>query len=114
MKRNNGRRSPVSVPGQVSRRASPRRLSPSRHPSRPATIELTYGLTKGSLKSLLKVQDDETDWAQAHPQHAVSEWLGHDIAVSQRLYLRVPEELYAKVSGRQLPQSLPQTDLAGV
>jgi hypothetical protein len=41
----------------------------------------------------------ETDWAQTYPQHAVSEWIGHDITVSQRFYLRVPEELYAKVSG---------------
>jgi integrase len=41
----------------------------------------------------------ETDWAQRFPQYAVSEWLGHDIAVSASHYLAVPEELYQKVSG---------------
>jgi integrase len=56
----------------------------------------------------------ETSWAQQYPQGAVSEWLGHDITVSQQFYLKVPEELYAKVSGGQLPQNLPQSEEAGV
>jgi integrase len=37
----------------------------------------------------------ETELAQQYPQHVVSEWIGHDITVSQDHYLRVPEELYA-------------------
>lgn len=40
----------------------------------------------------------ETDWAQKYPQYAVSVWIGHDITVSARHYLQVPEELYQKVS----------------
>jgi len=39
----------------------------------------------------------ETDWAQRYPQYAVSTWIGHDITVSARHYLQVPEELYEKV-----------------
>lgn len=42
----------------------------------------------------------ETDRAQRFPQHAVSEWLGHDIKVSATHYLAVPEELYQKVAGQ--------------
>jgi integrase len=38
----------------------------------------------------------ETAWAQVYPQGVVSDWIGHDITVSARHYLRVPEELYAK------------------
>lgn len=40
----------------------------------------------------------ETDWAQEYPQYVVSAWIGHDIQVSARHYLQVPEELYAKVA----------------
>jgi hypothetical protein len=39
----------------------------------------------------------ETDWAQRFPQYAVSNWIGHDITVSARHYLQVPEDLYDKV-----------------
>ena len=40
----------------------------------------------------------ETDWAQEYPQYVVSRWMGHDIRVSDRHYLQVPEELYEKVA----------------
>lgn len=40
----------------------------------------------------------ETDWAQKYPQYAVSTWIGHNIQVSARHYLQVPEELYEKVA----------------
>src|SRR5262249_8326904 len=40
----------------------------------------------------------ETDWAQKYPQYAVSVWIGHDITVSAKHYLQVPEELYQKVA----------------
>ncbi len=43
----------------------------------------------------------ETDWADTYPQHVVSTWIGHDITVSAKHYLQVPEELYAKVAGIQ-------------
>ncbi len=46
----------------------------------------------------------ETDWAQKYPQYVVSAWLGHDIRVSSRHYLQVPEELYDKVAGISRPQ----------
>ena len=39
----------------------------------------------------------ETDWAQRFPQYAVSTWIGHDITVSARHYLQIPEDLYDKV-----------------
>jgi integrase len=42
----------------------------------------------------------ETDWAQKYPQYVVSYWIGHDITVSARHYLQVPEELYDKVSAQ--------------
>jgi integrase len=42
----------------------------------------------------------ETDWAQKYPQYVVSYWIGHDITVSARHYLQVPEELYEKVAGK--------------
>ncbi len=47
----------------------------------------------------------ETDWAQQYPQHAVSEWIGHDITVSASHYLKVPEELYR--APRAQAQSVP-------
>jgi integrase len=42
----------------------------------------------------------ETDWAQRFPQYAVSEWLGHDIAVSAEFYLAVTDDLYQKAAGK--------------
>ena len=40
----------------------------------------------------------ETDWAQRYPQYAVSNWIGHDISVSAKHYLQVPEELYKRAA----------------
>jgi len=40
----------------------------------------------------------ETDWAQKYPQYVVSCWMGHDMSVSARHYLQVPEELYEKAA----------------
>ena len=34
----------------------------------------------------------ETDFAKRHPQHAVSKWIGHSMAVSERHYLQVDDE----------------------
>lgn len=42
----------------------------------------------------------ETDWAQEFPQYVVSVWMGHDITVSAKHYLQVPEEIYEKASQR--------------
>jgi len=41
----------------------------------------------------------ETDWAQKYPQYVVSTWIGHDIKVSSRYYLQVPEQLYDEAAG---------------
>ena len=35
----------------------------------------------------------ETDFARNHPQHAVSKWIGHSMAVSERHYLQVTDDL---------------------
>jgi integrase len=40
----------------------------------------------------------ETEWAIKHPQHAVSKWIGHSMAVSERHYLQIPDSLYDAVS----------------
>ncbi len=40
----------------------------------------------------------ECDWAQHFPQHAVSEWLGHSMAVSEKHYLRATDELFVRAS----------------
>ncbi|MBL9032122.1 MAG: tyrosine-type recombinase/integrase [Phycisphaerae bacterium] len=42
----------------------------------------------------------ETDFAMMNvPQHAVSAWIGHSVAVSVRHYLQVPAELYERAAG---------------
>lgn len=33
----------------------------------------------------------ETDWAQKYPQYVVTYWMGHDISLSAKHYLQVPE-----------------------
>ena len=35
----------------------------------------------------------ETDFAKRHPQHAVSKWVGHSMAVSEQHYLQVDDEI---------------------
>ena len=41
----------------------------------------------------------ETDWAQKYPQYAVDWWIGHDIRVSGRNNLQVPEEFFDRAAG---------------
>ena len=52
----------------------------------------------------------ETDWAQRLPQYAVSVWIGHDITVSAKHYLQVPEELYEKLAAGAMPTAPPAGD----
>ncbi len=35
----------------------------------------------------------ETDYARIHPQHAVSKWIGHSMAVSERHYMQITDDL---------------------
>ncbi len=51
----------------------------------------------------------ETDWAQKYPQYAVSTWIGHNIQVSARHYLQVPEELYNKVATTKSAETATKT-----
>jgi len=42
----------------------------------------------------------EIEWAQTHPQFAVSKWIGHSITVSGKHYANfIPDETLAKVTG---------------
>ena len=44
----------------------------------------------------------EIEWAQTHPQYAVSRWIGHSITVSGRHYANsIPDELFDRASGRK-------------
>ena len=47
----------------------------------------------------------ETDWAQKYPQYVVSTWIGHDMEVSAKYYLQVPEQLYDEASRPNVPQT---------
>ena len=40
----------------------------------------------------------ETDWAQEYPQYVASVWMGHDMAVSEKHYLQIPDQLYEAAS----------------
>jgi integrase len=51
----------------------------------------------------------ETDWAQRYPQYVVSYWMGHDISVSARHYLEVPEQLYDAVTAANLHATATKT-----
>jgi len=42
----------------------------------------------------------ETMFAMEHPQHAVSKWIGHSIAVSVNHYLQTPETLFESASSK--------------
>ena len=44
-------------------------------------------------------QAAETDWARSLPQHAVSAWLGHSVAVSLKHYLTVTDDLLDAAAG---------------
>lgn len=63
------------------------------------------GLTRWSKLDHTLRKNAEMDWAAKYPQHVVCDWIGHDMAVSQKHYLRVPEELYAppQVAQPQMP-----------
>lgn len=44
----------------------------------------------------------EIQWAQVHPQFAVSKWIGHSIVVSGWHYANaIPDELFARASAQQ-------------
>jgi len=60
---------------------------------RRAAIEPIPGLYQTARQSC------ETDWAARFPQHAVSKWLGHSVAVSVQHYLGCPDDLYATAAG---------------
>ncbi len=47
----------------------------------------------GDLFQALR-QAAETDLARRFPQHAVSAWIGHSMAVSERHYLQLTDDLY--------------------
>ena len=49
----------------------------------------------------------ESEWAMTHPQHAVSKWIGHSMAVSERHYLQIPDALYDAVS--QAPRNIKES-----
>ena len=78
-----------------------------------AVIRHRAGLEAWSEPFQVMRRNRETDWAQVHPQHAVSEWLGHDITVSARFYLKVPEALYEKVAGTTAPAAPQNGSAAG-
>ncbi len=42
----------------------------------------------------------ETMFAMEHPQHAVSKWIGHSIAVSVNHYLQTPDSLFESASSK--------------
>ena len=41
----------------------------------------------------------ETDFARTHPQHAVSKWIGHSMAVSERHDTQVTDDLIDAATG---------------
>lgn len=62
------------------------------------TIRRRAGLEKWKDAFQVMRRNCETDWAQEYPQYAVSCWIGHDIRVSARHYLQVPQELYDRAT----------------
>ena len=51
----------------------------------------------------------ETDWAQEYPQYAASVWMGHDMAVSEKHYLQIPDQLYEAASGSESGRTATKT-----
>ncbi len=51
----------------------------------------------------------ETDWTQEYPQYAVSNWISHDIKVSGRHYLQIPEKLYDRAAAPNAAQTATKT-----
>ena len=72
-------------------------------------IRRRAGLDKWKDAFQVMRRNCETDWAQEYPQYAVSSWIGHDISVSARHYLQVPQELYDKVAGAKPTRTATRT-----
>ena len=72
-------------------------------------IRKRAGLAKWKDAFQVMRRNCETDWAQRYPQYAVSTWIGHDIAVSARHYLQVPQELYDKAAATNGPETATKT-----
>ena len=73
------------------------------------TIRRCAGLEKWKDAFQVMRRNCETDWAQEYPQYAVSCWIGHDIRVSARHYLQVPQELYDLASAANSVQTATKT-----
>ncbi len=57
----------------------------------------------------------EIEWAQVHPQYAVSRWIGHSITVSGKHYVNnVPDELFDRVSGAQQKAQQSVAEMGGI
>jgi len=69
------------------------------------TYRKRAGLKKWKDAFKVMRRNCETDWAQKYPQYAVSAWIGHNIQVSARHYLQIPQELYDKVAGTKNEQT---------
>lgn len=69
------------------------------------TIRERAGLAKWKDAFQVLRRNCETDWAQEYPQYAVSKWIGHDIKVSARHYLQIPEELYNRAATSNATQT---------
>ncbi len=55
----------------------------------------------------------ETEWASQFPQHVVSEWIGHDITVSQNHYLKVSDDMYEKLSNLSVSKNVSKPQKQG-
>ncbi len=57
----------------------------------------------------------EIEWAQRHPQYAVSRWIGHSITVSGKHYANnVPDELFDRVTGVEQKAEHSDAELSGI
>jgi len=73
------------------------------------TIRRRAGLEKWKDAFQVMRRNCETDWAQEYPQYAVSCWIGHDIKVSARHYLQIPQELYDRATAAKSVQTATKT-----
>jgi len=73
------------------------------------TIRRRAGLEKWKDAFQVMRRNCETDWAQEYPQYAVSCWIGHDIRVSARHYLQIPQELYDRATAAKSVQTATKT-----
>ncbi len=72
-------------------------------------IRQRAGLAKWKDAFQVMRRNCETDWAQKYPQYVVSTWIGHDITVSARHYLQVPDQLYEAAAGTKRPGTATRT-----